>query len=432
LENILLRQAVATATRVSDSSRDQVPQWAGRPFLILLACLPYGEVLHDYFRYQLFGFAAETTVIPTFVLFILFVLIAVFRKPFLLIYAALFLGLIGLVLAARYLWGLDLTVNDTAHQAVGVRYIILVPIYILVAGYVLRDAFYRRMTTIIILINGAIAACVGILYVLGVIAYRVVPEGSELESLYGNGEIGRAAGLLAGVNVYSSFLVLALVIACFVYDRSAVIRIAAISIMILGVLVSQSRWPLMCTVIVLGTTILLHERKQNKKRLLLVALSVLIALGGAYFATNAGNTLVGGVQGRLSQGMGEDIGVRQSKYEIGLSAILESPYTVIAGATPENLIQGYKQEYIFSDNGIFSMFITAGVPVTILFILLCYRCLAMFAFEWRRLSLCVFGLIVGGVLFFNNAIYWDMWLFHAAAICFLLTHSSEREQEQTE
>jgi hypothetical protein len=417
----LSEKAYLGMRRTRERTLDQVPSWAVFPVLILLAYLPYAEMLHDYLHYQLFGFAAEVTVVPTALLFVIFLLIAMFRKPMLLVYMVLFLVLMAIVLVTRYWWGLDLSWNDSVRQAVGLRYMILIPMYILLASYILQPKVrVKEIATRIIIVNGTIAALVGILYVAGLIVYRVVPEGSDIDALYATGEVGRASGLSSGVNFYSNFLVLAIVAACFVYQRSAVIKTVTISVLILGILTSQSRWPLMSTAIVLGSVALLNERSRNKKRLLLVSLCVFIGLGGVYYATDSGTMIVEGAQGRISQGMGEDLGLRQSKYEIGLRAVFENTYTVLAGATPKNLIQGYSAEYIFSDNGILSMFITAGIPVTLIFIFFCFRLGRVFSPGRRTLTIFVFGVIALGTLFFNNAIYWDSWLLHSAVVCFLI------------
>jgi hypothetical protein len=394
--------------------------WA---LLVVLAYLPYAEALHDLFHYQLVGFAAEVTVVPTLAIFVIFVAIGLFRKPVIFLYGLLFLLFMAIVLIVRYLWGLDLSINDTMRQAVGLRYMLLVPTYIVVAGYVLQRASARRLATGIIMVNGAVAALVSVFYIAGLTVYRIIPEGSEIDSLYGIGEAGRAAGLSAGVNVYSNFLLLALVVSCLVYQRSTFIRAVSIFVLFLGMLASQSRWPLTSSVLVIGSMFLLYEQSGNKKRLLMVVFGVVLALSLTYFVTDSTSSLMGGVRGRLSQEMGEDIGVRQSKYEIGLNAIFESTYTVLAGASPENLIQGYRQEYIFSDNGILSMFITAGVPMSLAFVFFCYWFGRTFAPNRRTLRLYVFGAVALGVVFFNNAIYWDSWLFHAAVACFLISHA---------
>jgi len=417
-------KALAFARKdVSLRAVDDVPDWAIIFFIGILAYLPYAEFLHDQLGYQLFGFAAEVTVVPTVAVCILFVMIGMFRKPTLFVYALLFLGLIVIVLLSRYFLGLDLSLYDTLRQAVGLRYMMLIPMYILIAGYTLQRSLSRKLASRIIMINAAFAAFVAMLYVSGLITYRLVPEGSELQALYGGSEISRASGLSAGVNVYSNFLLLAVIVVCFAYDRSVLVRVASVAVLILGILASQSRWPLMSAVAVLGATVLVHERSGNKKRLLVVVFAVVFALTLAYLTTDSTDRLVGGVKGRLSQEMGDDIGIRQSKYEIGLNAIFESSYTALAGATPENLIQGYRQEYIFSDNGILSMFISAGIPVTLLFVFFCYWYGRQFVRNSRTLRLYVFGAIALGVAFFNNAIYWDSWLFHAAVVCFLIANT---------
>ena len=421
MESIALKQTVvAEAARPRGRSVDRVPEWAIVPFLIILAYLPYGELVHDQLQYQLFGYAAEVTVVPTFLVFVLFALIGMFRKPILLIYMAIFIVLTATVLFMRYFWGLDLSMSDTLHQAVGLRYMILIPMYILVAGYVLQETPVRNTAATIIIVNGAIASFLGILYVAGIVTYRVVPEGSELEKLYYTGEVGRAAGLSAGVNVYSNFLALALLVACCFYRRSVAFRVGAIGLIVLGILTSQSRWPLISAVLIIGYALLPHEGSRNKKKLLLVTICMMFALGGAYMLTPSSNTIVTGVKGRLSENIGEDLGVRQSKYAVGLSAIFENGYTAVAGASPETLIQGSKDDSIFSDNGVLSMFVDAGLPITFAFLFFCYRCLRKFTVHERTLVAYLFWFIAGGVLFFNNAIYWDSWLFHAAVVCLLL------------
>ncbi|HEX3143752.1 MAG TPA: hypothetical protein VHQ64_07260 [Pyrinomonadaceae bacterium] len=408
-----------------------MPDWAVYSLLALLAYLPYAEVLHDIFHYQILGFAAEVTVVPTVAIFVIFTMIAMFRKPILFVQALLFFALMAVVLFARYQWRLDLTINDTLRQAVGLRYLILVPVYVLVAGYALQRASARTLATNIIIANGVIAALVALLYVIGLISYRIVPEGSEAEMLYATGGGGRASGLSAGINVFSSFLLLALIVAALVYQRSAIIRIGAISMLLIGIMASQSRWPMISSIVVLGASVFMYERSGNKKRLLLVVFGVVLALAIAYASTESTSSLVGGMRGRMSEGMGDDIGLRQSKYEIGLNAIFESTYTALAGATPETLIQGYRQEYIFSDNGVLSMFISAGIPITLAFIFFCFRFGQKFAPRNRTFRMYVFGVLAFGVMFFNNAIYWDSWLIHAAITCFLIADSQITPEGET-
>jgi len=175
VESIISGQLRAEAATAKNRSENGVPEWAIIPFLIILGYLPYAEFVHDQLQYQLLGFAAEVTVIPTFLVLVLFLLICTFRKPILLVYMAAFIVLVGIVLSTRYFWGLDLNISDTLHQAVGLRYMILIPVYILTAGYLLQEASARNSAATIILVNGAIAALFGILYVAGIIVYRVVP-----------------------------------------------------------------------------------------------------------------------------------------------------------------------------------------------------------------------------------------------------------------
>src|SRR5881394_299092 len=253
----------ALAPRITTRSSHDTPDWAVYSVLALLVYLPYAEVLHDIFHYQLFGFAAEVTVVPTAAIFVIFTMIAMFRKPILFVQALLFFVLMALVLFARYQWGLDLTINDTLRQAVGLRYLVLVPVYILVAGYALQRASARALAINIIIANGVIAALVALLYAIGLISYRVVPEGSEANVLYATGEVTRAAGLSAGVNVFSNFLLLALIIAALVYQRSTIVRIGAISMLLIGILTSQSRWPMMSSIVVLGSSVFMYERSGN-------------------------------------------------------------------------------------------------------------------------------------------------------------------------
>src|ERR1041385_944711 len=117
---------VARAARV-----DHWQQTSALAMLVLLAYLPYAEFLHDQLGLTVFGYGAEVTIIPTAVILLLFTITGVFRMLSFLIYPLLIIVAGGVIVALRYYMRFDASAVDSLQQAVAMRYMILMPVYIL-------------------------------------------------------------------------------------------------------------------------------------------------------------------------------------------------------------------------------------------------------------------------------------------------------------
>lgn len=387
--------------------------------LALLAYLPYAEFTHDQLGFTIFGYGAEVTIVPTAIIVLLFFVVALFTESTFLLYPASVILLGGIVVLLRYYWGFDISSSDTIQQAVAMRYMILIPVYILLAGYVFRIERFRKYAAAIIVINACINSIVGVLYTLGLLNYKVVSTESELYASYLLGETTRSSGLYAGTNVFANTLGLALLIAAFYGKLSPLVRAALISLLTLGILVSQSRWPLLTVGIVL-TLVVVRQGHSFTKRLVTVLFLVFV-LGVAAILTSP-QTREGlfGVRSRVAADSSTDIQIRFNKYMIGVKAIFEEGRTAFIGARPESLSRGSAAEEVFSDNSYLSMMIRSGIPVTIIFLVLCYFAVKKFEVESSRTAKRLFWIVAVGTLFLNNALYWDSWLFHAALVYRLL------------
>ena len=350
---------------------------------------------------------------------ILFTITGIFRASTFLLYPLVIILAGGLIVVLRYYMGFDSSTNDSVQQAVAMRYMILIPVYILMAGYVCRDVKYRKYAAAIIVINASVNAIVGILYTLDILNYKIVSVESDLYSSYLMGEATRSSGLYAGVNVFSNTLALAVLIAVFYGKVSPLIRSIFITILVLGILVSQSRWPLLTVAIVL--TILAISQQQSSKKRIVQVVFLLVVLGvAAVWTTPQTRQGLFGVSSRVATDSSTDLQGRFSKYMVGVKAIFEESRTPFVGARPESLSRGTALENIFSDNGLLSMLIRSGIPVTLIFLFICYRALKTFEVEASRTAKVLFWLVAGGTLLLNNAIYWDSWLFHTALVYRLL------------
>jgi hypothetical protein len=398
---------------------DQWHQWCALVVLALLAYLPYAEFVHDQFGITFFGYGAEVTIIPTAIIMLLFSITAVFRYPSFFLYPALMVVSGGLIVLLRYYWGFDASARDSTQQAVAMRYMILIPLYILMTGYVFREVKLRKYAAAIIMINAGVNAVVGILYTLGLLTYKVVSTESDLYASYLLGETTRSSGLYAGVNVFANTLGLALLIAAFFGKVSPLVRSVFISLLVLGILVSQSRWPLLTVAIVLAVMVVRQGHSFTKRLLQVFFLIFVLALAGALTSEQTREGLFG-VRSRVAVDTSADIQIRLNKYMVGVKAIFEESRTAFIGARPESLSSGSALEDIFSDNGLLSLVIRSGIPVTLIFLLGCYFALKRFEVESSKSAKRLFWVIVGGTLLLNNAIYWDSWLFHAALVYRLL------------
>lgn len=419
MEERVLKRLAITSAAPRAVIVDQWQQWCAMGVLVLLAYLPYAEFAHDQLGITLFGYGAEVTIIPTAIIMLLFAITGVFRILSFLLYPFLIVIAGGLIVLLRYQWGFDTSVNDSLQQAVAMRYMILIPMYFLIAGYVSRDAKFRTYAAAIIVINASVNATVGILYTVGLLNYKVVSIESELYMSYLLGETTRSSGLYAGVNVFSNTLALALVIAAFYGKVSPLVRSFFISILVLGILVSQSRWPLLTVAIVLSVLVMGRGLSLSKRLIQVVFLVFALGLAAIVTTPQAREGLFG-VSSRVTIDSSTDIQGRFNKYMVGVKAIFEEGRTAFVGARPESLSRGTALEDVFSDNGLLSMLIRSGIPVTLIFLLICYFALKTFEVESSKSAKLLFWVVAGGTLLLNNAIYWDSWLFHAALVYRLL------------
>jgi hypothetical protein len=417
--SVLERNSIAAPGTAGKGRLDLIQQWTGIVFLILLAYLPYAEFVHDQLGITILGYGAEVTIVPTAIAMLLFAIIGVFRQPRLLLYPIAVIVLGGIVIAFRYYWGLDHSAIDSAQQAVAMRYMILIPCYILIAGYVFQNADFRKYAPVIIIVNAAVNAIVGILYTAGLLNYKVVSQESDLYGSYLMGETTRSSGLYAGVNVFANTLVLALLLACFFLKLSPLLRSIAIALIVLGILVSQSRWPLFAAGVLL-TIVVIGQAHSFTKRFVQVSVLLFLLVLAAAFTSDQTRESLFGVRSRIAVDSWTDIQGRLSKYMVGVNAIFEESRTPFVGARPESLNRGSALEDVFSDNGLLSMVIRSGIPVSIFFFLLCYFALKRYHIDTAKTATRLFWLIAGGTLLLNNAVYWDSWLFHAAVVYRLL------------
>lgn len=380
-----------------------------RTVLVLaLACYwPYAEALHGLWPLRLFGFSVLVTVLPTSAILLSFLARAPFERWRTLVVIVL-TGIV--VLLGRSAFRLDDEAVGFLNRVAVLRFLLLVPMMNWLAETAAADGRFRRLAPKIIAVNAAIASAVAVTYSLQMHHFRVAPGADDL---YLVDLQTRAAGLMAGTNVFANFSVVGMM--ALASAGSAWLLVLS-PVLIMGVVAASSRLALICAIAVLANATIASRRVKFRLLRVLAGLAIGALVVTASAWTGGGDPVVA----RFGDAFATDTEARLDKYRIGAAAWATSPETVLFGARTSTLVVGMGVGDSFSDNSLLTALTSVGAVATLIF---CYQLFsALGPLVARRQHLHV--LVMLATLLFNNAILWDVWMFLVLVMC----HVSARDQ----
>lgn len=222
--------------------------------------------------------------------------------------------------------------------------------------------------------------------------------------LFSNQHLGafREAGLLFNPNTFGDLLFIGLFLVLHdIQHRSSktrpVVSLILVAVLAWGIVLSGSRYPIGMTVLLL----VYYSFKTFSARTLAAA----VVFGALISFTHLLPLLKGNYDRLLRDGNR----IRSGKNSIALEMTLDSPAHFLIG-TPDNAVANTRtaEGYIVSDNSFFTFVLSFGVPFVLYFIAFSIQQLRRY-FQ-RNLFFLIFFL---GVLWFSNAVLWEVWLLYA-------------------
>ncbi len=312
-----------------------------------------------------------------------------------------------------------LTMNEWDLRALqGVRFVILVPIWIRVLKSTLKNPRARQFAVGIIVVNGIVASVEGILYSRGMLALRIGASSlTGLDPL--DSTLTRASGFFANPNLYGSMLlVTALVTAVMILPNSALHGSIVMALCAVGVFTSQSRWPLLAIGVIFVGGFFARSKKAGqafrKVSRSIVLLITIAAIAPASVVATA----------RLFEADNSRI----EKTQQGLEALTRGADTVVLGARRVDLLSEANPSKQFSDNAWVHMPLSVGVPLALAVIVNSW--FALRTRRGRRLAWRERGVLIVfvGTMLLNNANLWDPWLVSIFAAYWIVRYSDQNDE----
>ncbi len=370
----------------------------------LVAYLPYAELLNQFLPFQILGYSAVTTVFPTALLVVAFGSGLAQRRSSDIAVVALASFAFAIVLLRG---AFELSEVSWFHGIVLVRYYILVPLFFTAVRCAGGSRWFVSWAPRIILVNGVIAALVGVFNAASLINFRLKPtSGNPADlALYLAGEQGRATGLFLGPNTYGNFLVLPLLLLNLKLAIPKWILVPARACLLLGILASQSRGAILGATFVLFS-IVFEKRRSFSERLAVALISAFLL---SLTWTSSWSSIAGGRVRIEETSLKEN---RLAKANIFISAIGRNWWTILVGANDSDLVLGQAEDQKATDNSYLLIASNLGLPAALLFFgvigsRMRMRCQCGYSYHWRTLELVALSMLA-----LNNAILWDFWILY--------------------
>ncbi|MBP62400.1 MAG: hypothetical protein CMJ62_12845 [Planctomycetaceae bacterium] len=378
-----------------------------------LAYLPFGPWLNQEFPLQLLGFSFFATAFPTAIIVLALLVVAIGDDPKLVKVPSM-MAAIGLTIAAfRILLGVN-PEGGLAAQLNQLRFFVLAPIMLLLWRPVLADRSTRNVTSYILIGHGLFFGILSMGYVLGLHTIGVESVNATVTLSQGT----RYVGFAAGANVHGGLMALLFAYYCLSPIREKRLFWVVLGpVTLTGVMSSGSRCAAAASCIQLCCAAILLGGKQR----IAAGLGVVFLLGALSISDRGPNELSGliaSLQERIDR-TAEGGETRWAKTQIGLAAISQSWQSLLAGTDANSLILGPEHIDQFSDNSYIQMATIVGVPATCLFLWLCIRTMRVEPGR-RRLEKFGYWSLISVTMLLNNAILWDIWLYFASAIYWLV------------
>jgi len=372
--------------------------------LTLVFIYPYTLFLHDIYPVEVLHYSLWVSVLPAAAIVFMFIIDGHREGPATKVLCATASVAIVVALARHLAYDIPLF---TALN--GLRWCVLVPMFISVSSRILTGDEVRLLARRIIVANTLVAAAIGIVYYLNFTSYRIVaPVSVQLAQPGAYVPAGiktRASGLLGGPNVFAGFILCGVLLICLTgIRRRSALSLLACAFLLAGIVASGSRTSFSLGLVV---TIFFVYRLSRKGSLAIARVSVyvilLLALSGPILQ---GASLV---TGRLSSIMSD---TRGQKTALGFRTVFSGPGSVAIGPSLEAQVNN-QSNLAVSDNSWILIALSGGVTVFVVFTSGARLLLKAPRLARRGANGRIFGGACMFVLTVNNAIIWDLCVVYA-------------------
>lgn len=381
--------------------------WA---LLGLLAYMPFSTILDSWFPLRILNYSGFVTVIPTMFAIAIY-LVIVIKQGQKFVYLPFFMAILAaFVVGCRQLLIERSPSLDGALNAV--RYIVLVPVYLVLWRMTIRNQTLADWTRRIILVGGLMMAVFGVLHDFGLPTfYAPVSNDVELTAYDLDPTSTRYGGPSGASNGYGNFLVLPLLALVGTKVKNVKLALPFLLMILLGITSSGSRLALGMASL-LSVLVLFRARRGWVNG----SAMVLVVAGTWFLMVLSAGVRIDVVMERFH----EDFG-RGEKNAIATDALKTSFSNLCFGTRADQLILGEKGEYQFSDNSYLQVACSAGVPASLVF---CVCCLWVMRLRLKHESFSVWlAVAIFAITFYlNNSILWDNWIFWGSAVYWLIKH----------
>jgi len=387
-------------------------------FVVVVAVYPYIFLMQMIFPLHLLGFNLYFAAITAYIFIYLLV-----RLPVLLndlnLKLFTYISIAYLVFLCAHFVIYDENIRSIMTYRIGIT-----PIIYLAVSFIALQKKYNKLFFYIIVINGVLMATIGIVHhhyfphiVTG--AWYTLEPG-QMYAILEQGQGGQPeSGILISISLYANMCLLSLFLILFKNDIKSSkiilkIKPVIISILIYGIILSESRYVISSAVLIIAFYVLKQVAFFKLKQQLLVTLISLVAIISVFAFTysdvfNALNSL-------LEEGMG----VRAQKNALAYQVVFNDISNIMFGTDINNYNSITSSSGVsISDNSYFAIALNFGV----IFLL---NLIFIFAVMIRKIILSSEGsfmlmLYFSMNLYITNSIYWDIYLLYFSLVLCVLT-----------
>lgn len=340
----------------------------------------------------------------------------------------IFVCLIFIVLLLRLLLGVDEASSGYLTFFEKAKWMIFTPVIIALA----REIFYRvRNTNIImiaIIVPAIISALSAIMYNFKIYPLWLLFGNITALMLFEKGGVTRAMGIWGSSNLHGAMLILGLWV--LFEKKKNIFTIPLAFILYYGILLSISRFSIIFASILILYYLFLYWK--NKRILMGILLIVLIVSTSSTLFRDSFNLdkiyhIYNKVDPRTyiqNTESGSLFVTRISKNLVGLKALFSKPLFTLLGSDMKSIVDPSvpateASALTFSDNSFIEGMLEIGIPVFFYFLYVCKRCFGKNP-KYPSLKIKLFLIYTFITLLIYNSILWDVWIFYAVMLYFLL------------
>jgi len=293
----------------------------------------------------------------------------------------------------------------------GSRYYLIVFLYyyitvwLIVNGELKLDFLFNN-----IVINSLLQALFGISHYIFFPTFNIYPlflHGVDLDDFTIAGGMTRESGLLGNASVYANFLLLGLFLILnrmLVKKDHGVIKYLYCFILLFGIFLSRSRFPIFFALLALG---LFCFKSISFKKFALIFIIIFVVMFGAVKYIFKGYEM-------------KDILFfenRALKYKTAYSILkADIRYDIIG--TPRKILQASEDPAsVFSDNAYLEIALNCGIPFAIIYYILFFR---IFLLSSNNFKSYFFIFYMLSLLFMTNCMGWNYWILYIFPVYFIL------------